>query len=148
MKRIATTLLTGLLFLQLNTTNAAEWLTDLPKAQAKAKAENKMVLLDFTGSDWCGWCIKLHKEVFSQPEFADYAAKNLVLVELDFPHKKPQDAAQKAANRALAAKYKIEGYPTIIVLDGSGKQVGVTGYLPGGPKAFTAALDAMKKPAK
>ena len=148
MKRNITILLAGLLFLQLNAANAAEWLTDLAKAQAKAKAENKMVLLDFTGSDWCGWCIRLNKEVFSQPEFEQYAAKNLVLVELDFPRKKPQAAAQRAANQALAAKYKIEGYPTIVVLDGNGKQIGKTGYLAGGPKIFTAALDAMKKSGK
>ena len=56
-----------------------QWMTDAPKALAIAKAENKLVMLDFTGSDWCGWCIKLNKEVFSTPDFADYAAKNLVL---------------------------------------------------------------------
>ena len=148
MKRNITILLAGLLYLQINAANAVEWLTDLAKAEAKAKAENKMVLLDFTGSDWCGWCIRLNKEVFSQPEFAQYAAKNVVLVEVDFPRRKPQAAAQKAANGALAAKYKIEGYPTIIVLDGSGNMIGKTGYLPGGPKIFTAALDAMKKTGK
>ena len=62
-----------------------QWLTDLPKAQAKAKAENKLIMLDFTGSDWCGWCIKLNKEVFSKPDFAEFARKNLVAVEVDFP---------------------------------------------------------------
>ena len=80
---------------------ASEWLTDLPKAQAQAKEEKKMVLLDFTGSDWCGWCIKLHNEVFSKPEFAEYARKNLVLVEVDFPRKKKLGAEQKKANEAL-----------------------------------------------
>src|SRR5437867_12918514 len=105
-----------------------QWLTDLPKAQAQAKKENKLVMLDFTGSDWCGWCIKLHKEVFSQPEFADYAKKNLVLVEVDFPRTKQQSEALKKANQALQAKYKVEGYPTIIVLNGEGKKVGELGY--------------------
>src|SRR5882757_526046 len=97
-----------------------QWLTDLPKAQAQAKAENKLVMLDFTGSDWCGWCIKLHREVFSKPEFAEYANKSLVLVEVDFPRTKKQSDALKKANQALQDKYKIEGYPTIIILDGAG----------------------------
>jgi thioredoxin-related protein len=121
------------------------WQTDLPKAQAKAKTENKLVMLDFTGSDWCPWCIKLHKEVFSQPEFADYAKKNLVLVEVDFPRGKPQTAELKKANAALQDKYKVEGYPTIIVLNGDGQKVGELGYQPGGPKAFIAELDKLKK---
>ncbi len=121
------------------------WITDVPKAQAKAKAENKLVMLDFTGSDWCGWCIKLNKEVFSQPEFVAYAEKNLVPVEVDFPRKKQQSAELKKANQALQDKYKIEGYPTIIVLNGEGKKVGELGYQPGGPKAFIAELEKLKK---
>src|SRR5215475_7800483 len=120
------------------------WLTDVPKAVASAKADNRLVMLDFTGSDWCGWCIKLHNEVFSKPEFAEYAKKNLVLVEVDFPQKKKQSEELKKANTALQEKYKIEGYPTIIVLDGEGKKVGELGYQPGGPKAFTAELDKLK----
>lgn len=125
----------------------ADWMTDLPKAQAKAKAENKLVLMDFTGSDWCGWCIKLDKEVFSKSEFIEYARKNLVLVEVDFPRKKEQSAEQKKANQALAKKYKIKGYPTIIVLDSQGRQVGELGYRPGGPKAFIAELEKIKQKA-
>lgn len=121
------------------------WTTDLPKAQAKAKAENKLVMLDFTGSDWCGWCIKLNKEVFSQPDFVAYAEKNLVPVEVDFPRRKQQSAELKKANEALQDKYKIEGYPTIIVLNGEGKKVGQLGYEPGGPKAFIAELEKLKK---
>jgi thioredoxin-related protein len=128
-------------------TGAAEqdWLTDLPKAQAKAKTENKLVMLDFTGSDWCGWCIKLNKEVFSKPEFSEYANKNLVLVEVDFPRSKKQSAELKKANAALQEKYKIEGYPTIIVLNSDGKKVGELGYQPGGPKPFIAELEKLKK---
>src|SRR4051812_585143 len=67
---------------------AEGWGDNLQKAQDEAKAKNKLLLMDFTGSDWCGWCIKLNKEVFSQPEFKDYAAKNLVLMEVDFPQTK------------------------------------------------------------
>jgi protein disulfide-isomerase len=122
-----------------------QWMTDLPKAQAKAKAENKLVMLDFTGSDWCGWCIKLQKEVFSQPEFAEYAQKNLVPVEVDFPRKKKLSAEQQKANQALQEKYKVEGYPTIIVLNSEGSKVGELGYQPGGPKAFIAELEKLKK---
>jgi thioredoxin-related protein len=121
-----------------------KWTTSLPEAQAKAKAENKLVMMDFTGSDWCGWCIKLNKEVFSQPEFAAYAEKNLVPVEVDFPRSKPQSAEVKKANQALQEKYKIEGYPTIIVLNSQGKQVGELGYTEGGPKAFIAKLEKLK----
>ncbi len=121
------------------------WLTDLPKAQAQAKEEKKLVMMDFTGSDWCGWCIKLHKEVFSKPEFAEYASKNLVLVEVDFPNKKPQSPELKKANAALEKKYKVEGYPTIIVLDSDGKKVGELGYQPGGPKPFIEKLEKLKK---
>src|SRR5689334_4181309 len=78
-----------------------EWLTDLPKALAKAKAENKVVFLDFTGSDWCPWCIKFNKEVVSTAEFKDYAAKNLVPVEVDFPRGKRQTSELKKANEEL-----------------------------------------------
>ena len=121
------------------------WLTDLPKAQAKAKEEKKLVMLDFTGSDWCGWCIKLNKEVFSKPEFAEYAGKNLILVEVDFPRTKKQSAELKKANAALQEKYKIQGYPTIIVLNSDGKKVGELGYEPGGPKPFIAGLEKLKQ---
>src|SRR6266566_5192801 len=107
-----------------------EWLTDLPKAQANAKLENKRLLLDFTGSDWCGWCIKLHKEVFSKPDFAKYAKDNLILVEVDFPRQKQQTEELKKANQALQQKYQIQGYPTIVVLDAEGKKLGETGYTP------------------
>src|SRR5882672_5780311 len=110
------------------------WQTDLPKAQAQAKKENKLVMLDFTGSDWCGWCIKLNKEVFSKPEFAKYAKDNLLLVEVDFPHAKKQTEELKKANEALLDKYKVDGYPTIIVLNSQGEKIGETGYVEGGPK--------------
>lgn len=126
----------------------AEWLTDLPKAQAKAKAENKIVLLEFTGSDWCPPCIKMHNEVFTTPEFIAYAKANLVLVEVDFPRKKKQSAELIKANAALQQKYGIEGYPTVIVLNKEGKKIGEIGsYQPGGPKPFIASLEKIKKKA-
>jgi protein disulfide-isomerase len=119
---------------------AANWLTDLPKAQAQAKAENKTVLIDFTGSDWCGWCIRLKREVLSRPEFNAYAEKNLVLVEVDFPKRKAQEPALKKVNEALAAKYHVQGFPTLVALDAQGKELGRLGYDPGGPKPFLAQL--------
>ena len=120
------------------------WSEEYDKALAQAKADKKLVVLDFTGSDWCGWCIKLDKEVFSQAEFAEYAKKNLVLVELDYPRTKEQSKEIKAQNGKLQKEYKIEGYPTIIVLNSEGKKVGELGYQPGGPKAFIAELEKLK----
>jgi protein disulfide-isomerase len=122
-----------------------DWMTDLPKAQEKAKTEKKMVMLDFTGSDWCGWCKKLHKEVFSTDDFGKYAKTNLVLVEVDFPRNKQLTPAQKSANNALQAKYRVQGYPTIIVLNSAGAKVAELGYQPGGPQPFIAQLDKAKK---
>jgi thioredoxin-related protein len=123
----------------------SNWLTDYKKAQQEAKTNNKLLLLDFTGSDWCGWCIKLDKEVFSKPEFKDYANKNLVLMEVDFPRGKSQGSDIKKQNEGLAQQYQIEGFPTIVVLDGDGKKVGLLGYMPGGPTAFIAELEKLRK---
>jgi thioredoxin-related protein len=120
---------------------ALEWLTDVPTAVARAKKENKAVLLDFTGSDWCGWCMKLKSEVFDRFEFAGYAASNLILVEVDFPKRKSIGAGQLNANYALAEKYGVKGYPTIIVVDADGVVLGKCGYMEGGPSAFVARLE-------
>ena len=128
--------------------NAAEsaWLNDLPKAEAQAKAENKIVLIDFTGSDWCGWCIKFKKEVLDTPEFQAYAAKNVVLVELDYPKNREQNDKLKKANAALKKQYQIDGFPTLVVLDKDGKEIGrQVGYAEGGPSAFIAKLESFKK---
>jgi thioredoxin-related protein len=126
---------------------AAEgWPDNYEKALAQAKAENKLVLADFTGSDWCGWCIKLDKEVFNTPEFKGYAAKNLVLLELDFPNKKKLPDEVAAQNKQLKEKHGVRGFPTLLVFDGEGKEVAKwVGYQAGGPAAFTAKLDALKK---
>ena len=123
----------------------AGWLTDMKEAKARAKSDQKLILVDFTGSDWCGWCIKLDREVFSKPEFKEYAEKNLVLLEVDFPRRKEQSATQKAHNMELAEQYGVQGFPTIIVLNGDGKKVGELGYMPGGPSAFLAELDKLRK---
>ena len=119
----------------------AEWLTDVHAALEKAGLEHKVVLLDFTGSDWCPWCIKLKNEVFNTPEFAAFAKENLVLVEVDFPRAKALSAAQQEANNALARHYNIRGYPTVVLINTLSQQVGQAGYMPGGPKNFIAALE-------
>jgi thioredoxin-related protein len=122
------------------------WLTDVSKAEGQAKDENKLVLMDFTGSDWCSWCKKMDSDTFSKPDFADYAQKNLVLVQLDYPANKPQSDELKAANAALAKKYNIQGYPTLIALKPDGTVVWTqVGYLDGGPQALIDQLDAAKK---
>lgn len=123
-----------------------EWMTDLAKAQAKAKQEKKLVLVDFTGSDWCPPCKALHKNVFSSKEFNEYAKKNVVLVEVDFPRRKEQPAELKKANRALAEKYNIESFPTVLVFDSNGKQLDrKEGYGGGSAKEFVASLEKHKK---
>ncbi len=95
------------------------WSTDLNKAFAKAKAENKSVLVEFTGSDWCPPCIAMRKEVFSKKEFVAAASKKFILVELDFP-KGDKELAEK--NQPLAEQYKIEGFPTVILFNPEGKE--------------------------
>ncbi len=118
-----------------------EWFTDVPTAMDKARRENKIVMLDFTGSDWCGWCQRLKREVFDQPEFVAFAQENLVMVEVDFPHNKPQNPEQQSANRELAERYHIEGFPTLIYLNAVGQQVAIGGYIAGGPKNFIARTE-------
>lgn len=120
----------------LNSLPAAEkgWTTDYPQALKKAETEKKHVLLDFTGSDWCPPCKALHKNVLTSKEFTAFAQKSLILVELDFPSKKKLPDELKAANRKLAEQYKIEGYPTIVMLNSAGKEIWrKVGY--GGEKA-------------
>ena len=121
------------------------WLTSLEQAQKEAQAKNRLLLMDFTGSDWCGWCIMLDKEVFSKPEFKEYASKNLVLLELDFPRSKKMPPEVIAQNEKLAVKYGIQGFPTVVVFDSSGKPLGALGYQAGGPQAFIAELEKLKK---
>jgi thioredoxin-related protein len=113
------------------------WKTNFAQAQSLAAEQKHYLLLDFTGSDWCPWCVKMDKEVFAHRAFMDFAAKNLVLVKLDFPRSKPQPAAEKAQNQELAQKFRIEGYPTYVLLDPNGNEVRrQVGYLEGGPSGF------------
>jgi len=115
---------------------AGKWTEDLDAALKTAARTKRPILVDFQGSDWCGWCIKLHDEVFDTDEFRKYAAENLVLVSIDFPRSKPQSDELKQRNRKLAGKYGVRGFPTVVMLDSAGKEIGRTGYVRGGPKAF------------
>lgn len=123
------------------------WLTDFSKARAQARAEGKLVLLDFTGSDFCPPCIRLAKEVFPTKEFSDYAKNHLVLVEVDFPIKKKQSPALKAANEALAREFKVDGYPTLIVLAPDGRKLGELEF-DADAKQLVAALKKLAAQAK
>jgi thioredoxin-related protein len=127
---------------------AADWQTDYAKALETAKTENKRVLLDFTGSDWCGPCIQFMKEVLSRPEFLTYADKNLVLVEVDYPRRKKQSADVVKQNERLARQYGIgeKGYPTIVLLDPAGKIIReFTGYGGEGPAELIAWIESKTK---
>lgn len=121
------------------------WLTDFDKAKAEAKEKNRPILVDFTGSDWCGWCIKLNKEVFSKEAFKNYAKDNLVLLELDFPRKKKLSDELKKQNEKLSKKYKVKGFPTILLLDAEGKVLARTGYQKGGPDAYVTHLKSLQE---
>jgi thioredoxin-related protein len=118
------------------------WSTDLDEALKTAKKENKAVLVEFTGSDWCPPCIMMRKEVFSKKEFVKAASKNFILVEIDMPRdEKLKDVKEK--NSPIVEKYEIDGFPTIVLLDSSGKEF-TRFYATAHPKmdAFLAHLDA------
>jgi protein disulfide-isomerase len=117
------------------------WHTNFVVAHSQSKAEGKLMLVHFSGSDWCGWCMKLQKEVFQKAEFQDYARSNLVLVAVDFPKRKVLPPAVQEANQALATKYQVEGFPTLLVLDSDGSMLGVLAFGDGGPKSFIKELE-------
>lgn len=124
---------------------AGDWGDDYKAALATAAKENKKVLLDFTGSDWCGWCMRLKKETFDQTAFKDYAAKNLVLVEIDFPQGKTLSNAVRMQNDSLQQQYQVQGFPTIVLLSPDGKVIKQqSGYIPGGPKGFIDWVNSAK----
>jgi thioredoxin-related protein len=139
-KYLITSILLAIAMLYCSKTEAINWETNFKKASSAAKASGKYMLLDFSGSDWCGWCIRLEKEVFSQDAFKDFSKENLVCVLVDFPRAKKQSKELKQQNMDLAQEYDIKGYPTIIILSPDGKPVGITGYLQGGPWEYARHL--------
>ena len=117
-----------------------EWTTDYAAALSQARATKKTVFLFFTGSDWCAWYKRRDKEVLSTSAFKTYARANLILVKLDFPRNTPLPAQLQARNQKLAQQYGIEGFPTVVVLNSAGKNVGTLGYMEGGPRVFLKEL--------
>jgi thioredoxin-related protein len=124
------------------------WETDLTKAIEVSKKSKKPLLMFFTGSDWCGWCIRLQKEVLMTPEFSVWAKENVVLVELDFPRRTPQSPELKKQNMELQQLFAVQGYPTVWIANvtqNDGKtnfeQLGKTGYVAGGPAAWIAGAN-------
>ncbi len=129
------------------------WLTDMNEATKLAIAQKKPVLLFFTGSDWCGWCTKLQNEVLKKEEFTNWAAQNVVLVELDFPKRKQLDEALKTQNQSLQRALKVSGYPTIWFVNPeikpdntiNLKPLGSSGYVAGGPDKWLAVANGILK---
>ncbi len=144
MKKLFCAMIAGLALLQAGA-GEVKWETDLAKAQAEAGKDHKLVMLLFTGSDWCPPCIKLEKDVFASADFAAYAAKNLVCVKSESLRKTKQPEDVVKAHQALAKKYNLEGYPTMIILNAQGKKVGEkVGYGGGGLKEVTGVVDEAK----
>ena len=128
------------------------WETNVNKAIEVSKKTKKPMLLFFTGSDWCGWCIRLQKEVLKTPEFSAWAKQNVVLVELDYPRSKPQTNEIKQQNSQLQQIFAIQGYPTVhfaTVTETKGKiyfnSLGNTGYVSGGPSAWLGVANGILK---
>lgn len=126
------------------------WHTDVKEALAISTKENKPMLLFFTGSDWCGWCIKLQNEVLKTAEFKKWAAENVVLVELDFPRKNLQSIEIQGQNNQILQAFGVQGFPTIYLAKAIEKEgkvnfqgLGSTGYVPGGPTAFLAVANGI-----
>ena len=124
------------------------WHTDVNKAVNLSVQSGKPLFFFFTGSDWCGWCIKLQKEVFFLPEFKKWATKNVILVELDFPRRTPISDELKKQNRELANMFGVRGYPSVWLVTPSiteGKvnfnKLGSQGYVRGGPSAWIAGAN-------
>lgn len=120
------------------------WMTDFEAAKEKAAKEDKSLLIDFTGSDWCGWCIRLDKEVFKHDEFNEGVNDDFVLVELDFPRDKSGMSEETIAqNEKLQEEYAVSGFPTILLTDAEGRPFAKTGYQEGGPEKYVGHLDEL-----
>lgn len=128
------------------------WHTNVKEAIALGNKQKKPLLLFFTGSDWCGWCIRLQKEVLKTPEFEKWANENVILVELDYPRRTPQSTEIKKQNDELQQAFSIQGFPTICFANGTNKGgkvnfegLGNTGYVAGGPTAWLEVANGILK---
>ena len=154
MKKIflITFFLTGVFAMQ---SQELKWYTDVREAITESNKVHKPMLMFFTGSDWCGWCIRLQNEVLKTPEFTKWAAENVILVELDYPRRTPQTPEIKNQNNELQQAFGIQGFPTIYftsaeAIDGkvNFKGLGQTGYVAGGPTAWLAVANGIVNPKK
>ena len=144
MKKILVLAFFTLISLSIQAQEELTWHTDMSKATDISIKENKPMFLFFTGSDWCGWCIRLQKEVFKTPEFVKWAKDNVVLVELDFPRKNNQSDAVKQQNAQLQQQLQVRGYPIVWFVSATKtadakvnlNALGSSGYVAGGPKVW------------
>lgn len=120
----------------LATASATTWLDDLELAAQRARVLDRPLLINFTGSDWCSWCMRLDQEVFSSPEFSRFADEHLVCVRLDYPRRSILTARVAAQNTRAAQRYRVDRFPTIILVGQTGEEIARTGYRPGGPVMY------------
>lgn len=126
------------------TSTPVGWTDDFAAAKKQAAEEGKLLLVDFSGSDWCGWCIRLDDEVFSKRKFLDGAKDKFVLVFIDNPRDKTKlSAGAKIQNPELLERYGIRGFPTVLILDANGEKIAETGYVQGGPENYLNHLDEL-----
>jgi len=127
--------------------DGTRWFADYDKAVETAKEEGKDLFVDFTGSDWCHWCIKLHEEVLSKEAFLEAAEKDYVLVSLDFPNGEEAKAKvpNPERNEELKGKHGIRGFPTVLLMTSDGTVFGQTGYRPGGPESYVEHLAGFRE---
>lgn len=125
-----------------------EWKTNFEVTKKEATSQNKNILLVFSGSDWCGPCIKLDRDIWKSVEFMEFAKNNLILERADFPKKKQNQLTPeiKELNQSLAEKYNKDGmFPLVVVLDKNGKVLGKTGYKNVSPLEYIALLKSFLK---
>ena len=153
MKKILVIAFLTLITMSMQAQDGLTWYTDLTKATDLSIKENKPMFLFFTGSDWCGWCIRLQKEVFKTPEFVKWASDNVILVELDFPRKNEQTEAVKMQNAQLQQQLQVRGYPTVWFVNTSKtadakvnlNALGSSGYVAGGPQVWIEGANQIIK---
>ncbi|MEE2643142.1 MAG: thioredoxin family protein [Planctomycetota bacterium] len=122
------------------------WFIDAEKAMTAARKENRSLIINFTGSDWCGWCIKLEGEVFSRREFSREALKEFVFLKLDFPSdKSKQSTAEIEQNEKWKSRFGVSGFPSIYICDTTGRPFAKTGYQAGGPLKYLAHVKAFRE---